>query len=521
MQRYFRNVFSQNQGACHFLSTCEANLRVSLPAFERIAPSGPPSCFRRTVELMLRNVLLGLWLLLVSQAAWAQAPMALIGGGRVDFMPHSWSEDTCRWIVKQAGAGRILILTTVSLNEELPRYFIQMGADSAALLEIPARYRADAPEVYEAIQAADGLVISDGQLWKMISTWSGTRTESAIRDHVRAGKVLAGFGTGAMLMGSIIPDRRQGTLFATEALRLSTSPMLGFTEDFLQLLPGVMIESSFLRDGRLPPLLLEMATWQAEHLIGQLLGMGIDERTALLIDASGTATVLGEGAVSILIPNASSVIRLDPRTPPIFTNLELEMFTEGFVFDLPRRELIAAPPTAVPAFPDFPAAPFGWRTIDGSSEDAAGLGHTWVNQETHEHLALQLGLLHEMAGSAEIPGTAIMPLAFERSELWENRVGAVFWALARRPGLVGLILDRGGKAELDPTGVVTPLPMTGQPSMIVVDSSRAITRDFSHWKSWPDSVGPRPSVGIIGLRLHLLASRWGVRLSTGDIVTAP
>lgn len=451
----------------------------------------------------------------------AQAPLALIGGGRVDFMPGAWSEGIGRWILQRAGSGRILVLTTVPLDDELPRYFTHLGAASASLLEIPNRYRADAPEIYGAIESADGLVLPDGQLWRMITTWRGTRTESAIRDHVGAGRVLAGIGNGAMLIGGIIPDRSMGTLLASDAVRAAASSPVTFTEDFLQFLPGVMMEGAFLREGRLPPLLLEMAVWQARHPTEPMLGLGIDERTALLLDSDQTAIVLGEGAVSLVRPTASSEIRLDPRLPPVFTHLAMDLFTEGFVVDLPLLELVAAPPSAVPAFPDFPAGPLTWHVIDGSRAGAAAAGHTWINQETHEHLALQLGLLHEMAGNQAVPGTVIMPLAFANPELWENRVGGVFWALARRPGLTGLILDRGGKAELDAGGVVTPLPMTAQPSAIVIDSREATLKDFSHWKSWPDSVGLRQSVALLGLRVHLLASRWGYDLSTGAVIAAP
>ncbi|NLI79563.1 MAG: type 1 glutamine amidotransferase-like domain-containing protein [Candidatus Riflebacteria bacterium] len=450
--------------------------------------------------------------------ATAGPPLALIGGGRVDFTPGSWSDGIGRWIVGHANGGRILVLTTLPLVDELPRWLRHLGAAEADLLEIPNRYRADAPELYRAIATAEGLVLPDGQAWRMIQAWRGTRTESAIRDHLESGRVLAGFGTGAMVMGGVIPDRRHGVLTATEALRLPGTPRLTFTDDFLQALPGTLVEPAFLRDGRLPALLLELAARRQAAPGLTLAGIGIDERTALVIDPDGTATVLGEGAVAVLATTASTALRLDPRLPPVITDVQAALLTAGFVLDPASQQIVAAPPTAVPAYADVPAGPWTARDIDGSSEEAAAAGEVQVTQHTHESLALQLGLLHQLAGRREIPWTVIMPNAFAAPELAENRVGGLFWALARKPGLVGILLDQGGKAEITPTGVLFPLPLTGQPATLVVDSRQAILRDFPSWTSWPDSVGPRQSVALVGLRLHLLASRWGFALPSGAVL---
>ncbi len=475
----------------------------------------------------------GVWGGSAGRVEAAAAPVALVGSAKVDFMPGSWSEGVGQWILRQAGYGRVLVLTPEPLVDELPRYFRHLGAASAEVFEIPTRSRADAPELYKAIAGADALVFPDVTPWKTIATWRGTRTESAIRDHWRAGKVLAGFGAGAMLLGGSIADRRNGVLTATEALRLPGTPRLTFTDDFLQVLPGVLIEPAFLREGRLPPLLLELATRRTSAAARRAdaaaerppsparpleVGLGLDERTSLVMDAGGFATVLGEGTVWLFAPTASSAVRLDPRRPPVFTDVQAALLTEGFVVDLTTQQVVTAPPTAVPAFPDPPpASPWPVWTIDGSREDAGAAGEVQILQHTHEHLALQLGLLQRVAGRRVVPGSVLMPNVAAAPELAENRLGAVFWALSRQPGQVGILLDRGAKAEVDAAGWLTPLPMTDQAAVLIVDSREAQTRDVSRWKSWPDAAGTRQSVALFPLRLHLIGSKSRFSLPTGKI----
>ncbi len=503
----------------------------------------------------------------------AAAPVALVGSARPDFRPGSWSEGVGRWILRQARQGRVLVLTPEPLVDELARYFLHLGAASAEVVEIPTRYQADAPDLYRTIAGADALVFPDVAPWKTVTTWRGTRTESAIRDHWRAGKVLAGFGAGAMLLGSPLADRRLGVLTASEALRCPRPPRLTFTDDFLQVLPGVLIEPAFLREGRLPPLLLGLAArqagatrwpgeggWGSPGLArepsgmpgpatgatadgatsdgataeraraaarpgdrglawrGPLLGLGLDERTALVMEAGGPATVLGEGTVWFLVPSASSVVRLDPRRPPVFTDVRAALLTEGFVVDLTGPQVVSTPSSAVPAFPDPPpASPWTLWTIDGSREEAAAAGEMQILQHTHEPLALQLGLLHRVAGRRTVPWAVLMPNMAAAPELIENRIGGVFWALSQQPGQVGVLLDRGAKAEVEAAGWLTPLPMTEQASVLIIDSREAQTRAASRWKSWPDAAGPRQSVALFPLRLHLIDSKVRFSLPTGVV----
>jgi hypothetical protein len=72
---------------------------------------------------------------------------------------------------------------------------------------------------------------------------------------------------------------------------------LTLEDDFLPMMPGVLFDSHFIERGRFGRLLGFMARWQHERG-SSLLGVGVDDMTALAIDSTLHSTVYGTGAVS-------------------------------------------------------------------------------------------------------------------------------------------------------------------------------------------------------------------------------
>ena len=458
-----------------------------------------------------------LFFLLSSIPILSAGPLALIGGGRVSFYPGSWSEGVFRWIVTNGGKKNAVILTCTEETDELPNYFLHLGAASARNLKLNNRFVADLPETYSTIEGADILLICDGKPWENVSIWRGTRTESAIRDHFSEGKILAGIGNGAKLLGGIIADERNGELTPDEAVRQPGSPKVTFSDDFLSILPGIIVEPKFVRKGKLPILALNLARRQAAVQTQPLIGIGIDEKTAVLIDEKRNATTIGEGTVTIMTSTASSAIRLDPRLPLVFTNISCDSLTEGFVFDLENRQLIAVPPDADPGGPP-PVVP-SWKDemIYGGKKESENLGDFSVVYVDHDSCSLQLGTLQEIQGQNRIPGTVIVPMAYSQPEFLENRMGGLFWSLARHAGYQGILIDSGGVAEVSGSGLLKPLPTSRQPSIMISDASKVFFRTFSRWRSLPGSKGERQSAGLVGNIIHFLATPWSYNLRTGAI----
>jgi hypothetical protein len=170
------------------------------------------------------------------------------------------------------------------------------------------------------------------------------------------------------------------------------------------------------------------------------------------------------------------------------------------------------PPTDVPLIP---------QTLDGSSVSARESGEAVLTNVDLDAATFRVGAISERPGSATIPGTIIMTKAFSHRDFYENRLGGLLWGLARHPGLIGVLLDETGKMEIRDTGDFVPLPVTDQPAAMIFDTTTLEWHGFSTWRNYPDSVKTRCSVALIGLRVHLLPSRFRFSLGDGSVVQDP
>jgi cyanophycinase-like exopeptidase len=464
------------------------------------------------------SLLLVVWL--TTPGVVTASPMALFGSGRVDFYPNSWSEGAVRWVNQQAGQGSILILTCQDQTDDLARYFEWQGAEKASYLVIPERYAADHPQVYTRISAAAGLVLVDGQKQEMIEKWRGTRTESAIRDHVAAGRVLAGFGSGAEVLAALIPGYGTTTPAPLSFLQKPVNPT-ETTADFCPFLPDAIVHTGFFRRGLLPQALSELSRSFGTGSASALVVIGIDEHTALVTDTGRELVVLGEGSVAIFSRTASSGVRIDPRLPPVMTHIGADLLTEGFVYDLVDRVVIAAPPSAVtvatPGFVAPPAAVF----LSGDKDASERAGPVALTNLYHEYLALQHGLLRLIKGDSLLPQALVIANGLTDAYVYENQIGGILWGLANNPGFTGLVLSPHTKIEILTDGTHTPQAVSDQAAALVFDTRWVSWRDFSRWISHPEGVGKRQSVALIGLRIHQIASRRCYHAADGSITELP
>lgn len=472
-------------------------------------------------KYVLTRKAVGCWFLLFWITLSLNAgTLALIGGEKVDYNPKSWSEEIVRWIVKNAEHGKILILSCKDETGYLARYFQWQGAAEAAHLTIPERYIADRAEMYNTIQSADGIVIVDGQMWEMTEKWKGTRTESAIRDLFAEGKVVAGIGEGAELLGEFVCDYRKNPLSPKNLLARPLPPDIPFSEDFLTLLPKTIIKSRSFRNGRLPYLLAELDQ-KRSVASNTVIAIGIDEKTALLIDDDNSATVLGEGSVQVIHATASTSSGLDHRLPPVLLNFSADFLTEGFVYDLNLRAVITAPPTALqiqaPAISDLFSTPL----LAGNSLSTELAGPISITNLRHDSLALQRGLLKEIKGNFQVPHSIFVVDAFYDKEYYENQVGGLLWGLANHPGYNGFLMPADSKGEVLAAGTFAPCPVSDQEAIMVFDTRNVTYRDFSPWISDRENQGKRLSVSLVGLRIHQIATRWNFHIPTGRIIQIP
>ena len=241
------------------------------------------------------------------------------GGGDVD--------DAFRWFIAKAGGGDIVVLRASGADGYHDYLHRRIGGvDSVETIVFRDRAASADPEVLAVIALADGLFLAGGDQSRYVEYWAGTPVAAAINRHLRDGKPLGGTSAGLAVLGQFaFSARERGDLTSDIALRDPFDRRITLEEDFLELEPlrGVITDSHFMPRRRLGRSLAFLARLQ-ERRPARLLGLGIDEKTALCLEPDGTGRVFTAapgGAAWLLVPQRAA--ELAPGRPLTFRDVQV------------------------------------------------------------------------------------------------------------------------------------------------------------------------------------------------------
>lgn len=218
---------------------------------------------------------------------------ALMGGG-------DWPIEAFRWFVRQAGGGHIVVLRArggAELQEDI--YENVGGMVSVETLVIHDRDAALDPRLLAVIAHADGIFIGGGDQSNYVRAWKGTEINRLLDAHVAAGKPIGGTSAGLAVLGGYSYGCLDSVSMTSKvALANPTAPGVTLVRDFLHLpyLGHVITDTHFARRGRQGRLVAFVARLIQEEGDRSIAGLGIDEDTALVVDANGVGTFYNRGS---------------------------------------------------------------------------------------------------------------------------------------------------------------------------------------------------------------------------------
>ena len=198
-----------------------------------------------------------------------------------------------RFVELCGGAGaRIRVLSAASSDPQgvwqaYQGVFAELGVQHTAHLDIPTLEHANSTAVVDQILDTDGLFISGGDQSRLMALLWETEAFRALHTafHVR-GCCIAGTSAGAAVLSRhMLAQGDAPRLPEKEAAELDLG--LGFVS-------RAIIDQHFSERGRLGRLLSVLAQRP------DMLGVGIDEDTALVIERGVGIEVVGRGAVTLL-----------------------------------------------------------------------------------------------------------------------------------------------------------------------------------------------------------------------------
>ena len=229
--------------------------------------------------------------------------------------------------------AQIGIFTTATqdpeeVGEEYQDVFLRLGVKKTEIFNIQTRYDADRESNVEKIGDLTGCFFTGGDQLRITSILGGTRSYAAIHSAFVKGTAIIGTSAGASVMCSTMIVEGEDN----EAARKCTLKMA----PGLNILAGVIIDQHFGQRGRLGRLLCGVAGNPG------ILGIGIDEDTAICVYPQQYFEVWGNNAVTIIDGKSimnTNVSELEPEEILTITNVRVHVLSKGYGFDLKKREV--------------------------------------------------------------------------------------------------------------------------------------------------------------------------------------
>ena len=228
--------------------------------------------------------------------------------------------------------ANIVIMTVASeypekIGDEYTQIFKRFGAGSINAIHIRSRQDANHSGLVEQIEKASCIFFTGGDQLRITSLLGGTQAEEMLGKAYSRGIVIAGTSAGASVMSeTMITSGNDDD--APKKCTLKMAPGLGLLKD-------VVIDQHFAQRGRIGRLLTAIA--QNPHM----LGLGIDEDTAVIFDSDAVFEIIGSHAVTIIDGknlDFTNVSELKPDEILSITNVNMHVLSSGYAFDINLRK---------------------------------------------------------------------------------------------------------------------------------------------------------------------------------------
>jgi cyanophycinase len=282
--------------------------------------------FQKTFQLTI------LVIALIPLLTFGQGKMIMVGGGS----EGAWSDPAYSWGINEAANKKVGIVSYYEESQDLPKYFMDLGADTAVNIAIDKKTLANTDSIYNVLMSYDFLFFKGGDQANYYSTYKGTKVTQAITDKFKQGGVIGGTSAGMAILSGVMYTAIQGSSYPDDALKDFKNRDITLSNDFINLLPGYICDTHFIERGRVFRLFAFIARWYADTN-ETLTGIGVDDKTAFCIDQNQVGTAIGTGAVSIFKPQ--NIILKDNQFA--FDSLTSTKLLDGHKYDLLNKKLLS------------------------------------------------------------------------------------------------------------------------------------------------------------------------------------
>lgn len=235
-------------------------------------------------------------------------------------------------VVKLAGGkdARILVCAapTSHAAETLRGYrrvFEKLDVAEVISLPIDTRTEANSDAARKALDRATGVFFTGGDQLRLTSVLAGSEFGARLQQRFNEGLFIAGTSAGAAAVAGTMIIGGRGSIVCRECVDLA--PGLGLWEE-------TVVDTHFNREGRVHRLMAAIA------MNPGVLGVGIDEDTAVEVRPRGQMKVIGRGNVFIFDGRIdhTNVANVSERDAMSLLGSTLHVLSAGYGMDLTTME---------------------------------------------------------------------------------------------------------------------------------------------------------------------------------------
>jgi cyanophycinase len=212
--------------------------------------------------------------------------------------------------------------------QDYHRAFTALGVKRIEHLDVSSREELLRDPPLDVLDEASVVFFTGGGQLRITTQFGGTELCEQIQEFYRKGGTIAGTSAGASVMSDTMLVSGKADASHRVGANLLMAPGLGYLKD-------VIIDQHFAERGRIGRLLGAVAQNP------RLLGIGLDENTAMIVEQEKRFRVLGVGAVYVVDGRELTCTNIteesQDRTMSLF-NVRLHVMSQGDEFDLVTHE---------------------------------------------------------------------------------------------------------------------------------------------------------------------------------------
>ena len=255
--------------------------------------------------------------------------LIIIGGAEDKEGKKEILKKVCDSINKDEDMLLVATIATEYPKEAASKYkkvFSELNVKNIKILEIGERMHAFDEKNINLINEASLIFFTGGDQLRITSLIGGTPIYDALKKSVESGTFIVGTSAGASVMSDTMIVQGEDD-DSPRKCTLKMAPGLGFIKD-------VIVDQHFAQRGRIGRLLAGIAQNP------EVLGIGIDENTAITVNKEGIIEVIGESAVYFIDGTTityTNVSELHGDEILSMHNIKLHVLTSGEKFNLIKR----------------------------------------------------------------------------------------------------------------------------------------------------------------------------------------